>query len=691
MGRQCRMGKPDECVPFLLHMKKSALLSLLLSLCLMRGSATIYYVATDGNDANPGTIEKPLATIQKAQSKVSAGDTVYIRGGVYHMSTSQVARIERIYACVTFLDKSGKKGRYILYSAYPGERPVFDYSGIRPENFRVAAFYVTGSWIHLRGFEVVGVQVMIKTHTQSECFENHGSNNIYERLSMHDGMAIGFYLLSGSDNLILNCDAYRNFDSVSENGRGGNTDGFGCHPSEGSKGNVFRGCRSWFNSDDGYDVINSHEATVFDHCWAFYNGYNTAFTSEGDGNGFKGGGYGKTPADRVPSPVPQTTVRFCLAVRNKASGFYSNHHINGSFWINNTAYQNHINFNMLNRLADNFTDVPGYKHVLKNNLGYKARSTAVANLDPAQCELVNNYFDLAATDEDFESLDEAQLTAPRKADGSLPDVTFMQLKPGGRFGNLQGVGAFARDTSAGGTAGGTAERAAVLGGQQSDTKEPGRALAEPERATTVPGRLVFSDDFGSVFDSAVWVAEVEPKAGSVSSVYTQDGALVLNTRGGVTVWLNKLLHGDLRIEYDREVLVDTGRNDRLSDMNVFWMASDPRSADLFTRNGRFDSYDSLKLYYVGMGGNTNKTTRFRKYYGDGGKKPVIKEYLDAAHLLQPNKPYHIEILVAGGATSYWVDGACYFSYSDPDPLKEGYFGFRSTWSRQRISHFRVWD
>lgn len=645
------MGKVIECVTFTYHMKKSILLTLLFPLYLLRGSAAVLFVATDGNDANPGTKERPFATIQKAQSKVSPGDTVYIRGGVYHMSVGQIARIERIYACVTFLDKSGKKGRYILYSAYPGERPVFDYSDIRPENLRVAAFYVTGSWLHLRGFEVTGVQVTIKTHTQSECFENHGSNNIYEQLSMHDGMAIGFYLLSGSDNLILNCDAYRNFDSVSENRRGGNTDGFGCHPSDGSKGNVFRGCRSWFNSDDGYDVINSHEATVFDHCWAFYNGYNTAFTSEGDGNGFKGGGYGRTPADRVPSPVPQTTVRFCLAVRNKASGFYSNHHINGSFWINNTAYQNHVNFNMLNRLPDNVTDVPGYKHVMKNDLGYKARPVAVANLDTAQCELVNNYFDLPATDEDFESLDEAQLTAPRKADGSLPDITFMHLKPDGRFGKLQDVGAF---------------------------------------APAVPGRLVFSDDFSSPLDPKVWIAEIEPKAGGSSSVYTQDGALVLNTRGGVTVWLNKLLHGGLRIEYDREVLVDTGKNDRLSDMNVFWMASDPHDTQLFTRNGKFASYDNLRLYYVGMGGNTNKTNRFRKYYGDG-RKPVIREYLDAAHLLRANKTYHIKILAGDGATSYWVDDECYFSYADPDPLREGYFGFRSTWSRQRVSHFRIWD
>ena len=433
----------------------SAALSIIILPALLHAAApthaaaapSVYYVATDGRDDNPGTITHPFATIQKAQSAVHPGDTVYLRGGAYHMVESQIARTERIYACVTFLDKSGKPGKYIHYWAYPNERPVFDYSTIKPLDQRVAAFYVTGSWLSLKGFEVTGVQVTIRTHTQSECFENHGSHNIYQQLSMHDGMAIGFYLLEGADNLILNCDAYRNFDYFSENGRGGNTDGFGCHPAPGGSGNVFRGCRAWFNSDDGYDVINSHESTTFENCWAFYNGFDPDFKSEGDGNGFKGGGFGSRRPDQIPDPVPQTTVRFCLAVHNKANGFYSNHHINGSFWYNNTAYRNNINFNMLNRLADNVTEVPGYKHVMRNNLGYKG-NREVANLDTAKCDLANNYFDLGLqpTDADFISLDETQLTAPRQPDGSLPDITFMHIAPSSQFSKM-GLGAFDSITS----------------------------------------------------------------------------------------------------------------------------------------------------------------------------------------------------------------------------------------------------
>ena len=47
---------------------------------------------------------------------------------------------------------------------------------------------------------------------------------------MHDGMAIGFYLSKGKNNLVLNCDAYNNYDNFSEGIKGGNVDGFGGHP-----------------------------------------------------------------------------------------------------------------------------------------------------------------------------------------------------------------------------------------------------------------------------------------------------------------------------------------------------------------------------------------------------------------------------------------------------------------------------
>jgi hypothetical protein len=196
------------------------------------------------------------------------------------------------------------------------------------------------------------------------------------------------------------------------------------------------------NSDDGYDCISAFESTTFENCWAFYNGYSAGFISRGDGNGFKAGGYGARAFNALPPTIPRNTIRFCLAVMNKANGFYSNHHLEGSNWYNNTAYGNGINFNMLNRKAkteaDHLTDGPGYNHVLRNNISFAPRSAGgdIANYDGVRCTIDHNSFlnsEMLVTANDFLSLDTTQLTAPRKPDGSLPEIDFMRLKPASKL------------------------------------------------------------------------------------------------------------------------------------------------------------------------------------------------------------------------------------------------------------------
>jgi rhamnogalacturonan endolyase len=205
-------------------------------------------------------------------------------------------------------------------------------------------------------------------------------------------------------------------------------------------------------------------------------------------------------------------------------------------------------------------------------------------------------------------------------------------------------------------------------------------VEEPQR------KLIFYDDFEKL-DTLLWRKEVDPQPRS--DVYVKDGKLILDTKGGVTVWLDKLFKGNIEIEYTRKVLMEGNENDRLSDFNQFWMALDPAQENLFTRTGKFEEYDSLQLYYVGFGGNWNETTRFRKYHN--GIRTLIQEYTDKDHLLEANKSYQVKTIVKDGATSFWIDGECYFHYSDTAALKEGYFGFRSTKSRQEISNFKVYQ
>ncbi|WP_226335778.1 DUF6250 domain-containing protein [Echinicola marina] len=198
--------------------------------------------------------------------------------------------------------------------------------------------------------------------------------------------------------------------------------------------------------------------------------------------------------------------------------------------------------------------------------------------------------------------------------------------------------------------------------------------------------LRFEDGFSATLDQDVWKVEMD----SMEHAYvgTKEGKLVLDSKGGLTVWLNKQLKGNIEISYKRKVVVADGPNDRLSDLNQFWMATDPRNKNLFTRGGKFMEYDSLSMYYVGFGGNENSTTRFRKYLGDGERK-LIFELNDDLHLLKPNHWYDIKIIVENGLISFWVDGELYFEYKDESPLQEGYFGFRQVWSHQEIDDFKI--
>ncbi len=166
--------------------------------------------------------------------------------------------------------------------------------------------------------------------------------------------------------------------------------------------------------------------------------------------------------------------------------------------------------------------------------------------------------------------------------------------------------------------------------------------------------------------------------------------MVIDVDRGATVWLKEELSGNILIEYERKVVMEDGKNDRLSDLNQFWMAKDPQNTNLFTREGNFREYDSLRMYYYGIGGNTNSTTRFRKYAGNGDRV-LIHDLQEDEYLLEPNKTYTLKTVVYDGVTKVYVDDEEFFSYEDEEPLSEGYFGFRTTESRHEIDNLKIYS
>ncbi|WP_202423782.1 exo-rhamnogalacturonan lyase family protein [Duganella margarita] len=186
------------------------------------------------------------------------------------------------------------------------------------------------------------------------------------------------------------------------------------------------------------------------------------------------------------------------------------------------------------------------------------------------------------------------------------------------------------------------------------------------------------DDFAR-FDSQTWAVEAEA-GNTVAAAYVERGALILKADRGLTVWLRQQLLGHYEISFTRTVLAEG----RLSDLNFFWEAQLPHG---FKQSGTLEEYGALRLFYAGIGGNTNSTTRFR-YYDGSGARNLLREYTAPEYLLKASHPYHIRIVVDARGTRLYVDDREYFNA--PGPLVGGgYFGFRTTHSVQTVEHFRV--
>ena len=72
-----------------------------------------YYVALNGNDSNPGSLEQPFASIQHAVTLLKAGDVCYVRGGRYH----EAIQID---------DLNGREGQPITIRSYENEKVILD-------------------------------------------------------------------------------------------------------------------------------------------------------------------------------------------------------------------------------------------------------------------------------------------------------------------------------------------------------------------------------------------------------------------------------------------------------------------------------------------------------------------------------------------------------------------------------------
>ena len=418
--------------------RKTLSISLMALAILLAGRsarATDYYVATTGNDSNAGTMASPFATLQKGANVAVAGDTVFIRGGTYAITTPA-----NTGAGIQFTKSGTSDTNRIRYWAYPGEVPVFDFTNmVISTTGYTHGFVVSGSWLHFKGLDI--------GHVPMNTFSNNGvdvvtgGNCIFEQLNMHQNSGNGIFIGKGTGgHLVLNCDAHDNYDATSSQGQGQNADGFGVHYQTSGATTIVRGCRSWWNSDDGYDLINQEVPVTVENSWAFGNGfanYGTLNPADGNGNGFKMGSSATGVRHLVQNNV---------AWKNKANGFYANHSSGGNTWYNNTSFMNATQYNMLasppNTPDTTITLSGAMAHIMRNNIGYPNRNSNMTGVDT-----MFNTWDLNITPAaaDFLSIADPSVSGtgvaiessgalgPRASDGSLPNVDFLKLAAGSRM------------------------------------------------------------------------------------------------------------------------------------------------------------------------------------------------------------------------------------------------------------------
>jgi fibronectin type 3 domain-containing protein len=365
------------------------------------------FVAPNGTDSNPGTMNAPT-TLTSAITRIQAGQTIQMRGGTYNFSaTVNIARGN---------DGTASQPKNIF--AFNGEHPVLNFSAQSFDSSN-RGIQLNGFFWHLRGLEVMGAG-------DNGIFIG-GNNNTIELCDIHNnrdsGLQLGRFSSSATqpdwpaNNLILNCTSHDNFDP--DNGE--DADGFACKLTTGP-GNVFRGCISHHNIDDGWDLFTKTDTgpispVTIEDCISYNNGMLSDGTStpDSDGNGFKLGG------DDIPV---NHIIRRSIAFGNKKHGITFNSNPGSITVTNNTSWGNG---------ESNFKFDEG-THIFTNNLSFqgaqsdKNSGTDVSNTN---CWWINggsvNGKGLVVSAADFISLTP---TIMRNADGSINLGNFLKLAPG---------------------------------------------------------------------------------------------------------------------------------------------------------------------------------------------------------------------------------------------------------------------
>ena len=396
-------------------LQRFALLLLVLLLLLSQNVfPNTYYISPDGLSSNPGTFAEPFAELRDFGNIATAGDTCYVRGGNIMRKNEDIN-----------ITANGSEGNPICLFAYPGETPIIDGTFVTTVGFDGLLRLYYSSWWHIKGISFANANA---NWTAGLNLKNC-RNIIIENCKFYNNHFTGMMIENIAENIqVINCDSYNNVDDNYDNPDQNyqHADGFQYYPPQDTRSNIlYRGCRAWNNSDDGWDFFFAPEhSIIMEDCWAFRNGYDDSGGGLGDGNGFKLGG----PLSHASiNTTGGHKLTRCVAWGNKWCGFNENTASPSAYTIYNcSAYDNHgwaeYDFD-----AGKHFDVT---HVIRNCFTYKTHPVAVKESD-------NQYnswnLGIEISNSDFISLDDTGLDGPRNSDHSLPETNFLHLASGSKL------------------------------------------------------------------------------------------------------------------------------------------------------------------------------------------------------------------------------------------------------------------
>ena len=406
--------------------------------------ADIYWVTPRGNNSNSGADSSSTGawlTWAKAFATANAGDTVYIRGGNYNATVLTGYGLQ--------FTNNGSAGNFIRIEAYPadyaaGKRPVLDCSAsnITPTGENDGIRMINRDYIHLKGLEIKNLWLPTGSGVQAHginCY--YADSCIFENLVLHDieNLGIGLYMVNSAK--VINCDAY-NCGNIHKSGNpGDNGTGIASYSTNTDGWCYIYGCRAWNCTDNGFSPAGSYSYVKFENCWAYDNG-KVAGNTHGYGNGFK--------ISYLGGATTITTSEFikCIAAENLGAGFDGNDQYDYNRYCGNYNILNCFSYHNGDGLTNQYISPPNYidewgyilrnyahatpgaGRILRNNISYDDYSGdfyCYGGTYTAEYNSWNTPPNISVNTSDFQSLYYTQLAGARKADGSLPDITFGRL------------------------------------------------------------------------------------------------------------------------------------------------------------------------------------------------------------------------------------------------------------------------